>query len=108
MTSLSIDLIGPFPKSFDGKLHILSVIDVFNLFGYLFKSFLLKYGVADMFYNTVYTPQSNPIERHNQTIGTSLAILVNKDHRNLSKFLPIVQSAMNNNVSLATGYTPFF
>lgn len=149
MQSLSIDLIGPFPKGHDGNFHILSVVDVFTKYCWLFPlrhatakaiieileyniflpisvprtvimdngkqfrakifgTFLAKYGVPDVFYNTFYTPMNNVVERYNQTVGTALAIMVGKDHRQWSKHVKTIQAAINNTVSLATGFTPFF
>lgn len=36
MQSLSVDLIGPYPKGYDGSFHILSVVDVFTKYCWLF------------------------------------------------------------------------
>lgn len=149
MQMLSIDLVGPLPRSYSGCNFILSCVDVFTKFCWLFplrngtarsivknleehiflthgvprtivcdnakvfvskefKDLLKEYNMPLPFYNTLYTPQNNVVERYNQTLGTSLSILVESDHRNWAKFLPQVQSSMNNCVNFATGFTPFF
>lgn len=149
MQMLSIDLVGPLPRSYSGFTVILSCVDVFSKFTWLFplrngtarsiikileeniflvhgvprtiicdngrqfvskefKDLLNSYNIPPPFYNSSYTPQNNVVERYNQTLGTALSILVESDHRNWAKFLPQVQSAMNNTVNCATGYTPYF
>lgn len=149
MQSLSMDLIGPFPRSYAGNMFILSIVDIFTKYCWIlplkratsqtiinllekhifipygvprtvicdngkqfiakeFKDFLSKYGIVDTFYNTLYTPQNNTVERFNQTINTALAILVDKDQRTWCKNLEKIQAAMNNTVNFSTGYTPFF
>lgn len=52
-----------------------------------FKDFIKSYNIPKLFYNTLYTPQNNPIERYNKTIETCLSCYVGSDHRNWSKFL---------------------
>lgn len=149
MQSLSMDLVGPFPRSYAGNMFILSVVDIFTKFCWVFplkkataltitkllekhifipvgvprtiivdngkqfianefKDCLTKYGITDIYYNTLYTPQNNTVERYNQTINTALAILVGKDQRTWCKNTEKIQAAINNSVNMATGYTPFF
>lgn len=149
MQMLSLDLVGPLPRSYSGHTVILSCVDVFSKFTWLFplrkgtagsivknleeniflvhgvprtivcdngpqfiskefKELLKSYNIPLPFYNSLYTPQNNVVERYNQTLGTALSILVESDHRNWSKFLPQVQSAMNNTVNCATNFTPYF
>lgn len=149
MVMLSVDIIGILPKSYSGHKYILSVVDVFTKFCWIFplvkattlsicrlmeKEIFLKFGcpkilvcdngtqftskyfvdfmksynITKIFYNTLYTPQNNPVERYNKTIETCISCFVENDHRTWSKFLPHVQLALNNSVSLATDYTPNF
>lgn len=149
MLMLSIDLIGPLPKSYTKHLYILSVVDFFTKFCWIFplrkattqsivsvlekeiflkfgvpkilildngpqfvsknfKTFAKNYNIPKLFYNSLYTPQNNPIERYNKTIETCLACYVGTDHRTWSKFLPHVQAAINGTVNLVTGFTPNF
>lgn len=149
MEMLSVDLIGPLPKSYSGCIYILSVVDVFSKYCWIFpikkattliinrilereiflkfgcprilvldngpqftskvfKDFIKSYNIPKLFYNSLYTPQNNPVERYNKTVETCLACYVEDDQRNWSKFLPHVQVALNNTISLATGYTPSF
>lgn len=149
MQMLSLDLVGPLPRSYSGFTVILSCVDVFSKYTWLFplrqgtaksiiknieeniflvhgvprtiicdngrqfiskefKELLRSYNINPPFYNSLYTPQNNVVERYNQTLGTALSILVESDHRQWSKFLPQIQSAMNNTVNCTTGFTPFF
>lgn len=149
MQMLSIDLVGPLPRSYAGFMYILTVVDVFSKYTWIFplrnatsksivknieqyiflvhgvpqtcvcdngkqfiskdfKQLLAEYNVPPPFYNAYYTPQNNVVERYNQTIGTALSILTESDQRNWSRYLPQIQSALNNTVNFATGFTPFF
>lgn len=149
MVMLSVDIIGILPKSYSGHKYILSVVDVFTKFCWIFpmvkattlsicrlfeKEIFLKFGcpkilvcdngtqftskyfvdfmksynITKIFYNTLYTPQNNPVERYNKTIETCISCFVKDDQRTWSKFLAHVQLALNNSVSLATDYTPNF
>lgn len=147
--TISLDLIGPLPRSTGGFTYILSVVDVFTKFCWLFplrkatsanivkhleegiflqygtpavvildnasyfrsKSFTAlmdKYGIPRTFYGCVYAPQANTIERYNQTIETSLAILVGENQRSWDKFLPKIQNALNSHINFTTGFTPAY
>lgn len=149
MQMLSVDLVGPLPRSYSGHNYILSCVDVFSKYCWLFplrngtapsivknieeniflvhgvphslvcdngkvfvsknfKNLLAEYNVPAPFYNTLYTPQNNVVERYNQTIGTALSILVENDHRKWAKVLPRVQTALNNCVNFSTNFTPYF
>ncbi|RVE40883.1 hypothetical protein evm_014465 [Chilo suppressalis] len=149
MVMLSMDLIGILPKTYSGHKFILSVVDVFTKYCWLFplanattrsmckfleKDNFLKFGcpkivVCDngteftsrnfvdflkgfnidrIFYNTLYTPQNNPVERYNKTVETCISCFVRNDHRTWSKFLPHVQLALNSSVNLAMEFTPNF
>lgn len=149
MEMLSIDLIGPLPKSYSGCVYILSIVDVFSKYCWfhpirkattlvinrllekeiflkygcpkiivldngpqftskVFKQFIKSYNIPKLFFNSLYTPQNNPVERYNKTIETCLAMYVEDDQRTWSKILPHIQLALNNTVSLVTGYTPHF
>ena len=149
MHTLSLDLIGPLPRSLGGFTYILSVIDIFTKFCWLFplrqatsanitkhlensifllygtpaviildnasyfrsntfKTLIEKYKIPRLFYGCVYAPQANTVERYNQTIETSLAILVGNDQRKWDKFLSKIQNALNSHINLATGFTPAY
>lgn len=73
-----------------------------------FKNFCKENSIPKIFYNAYYSPQSNTIERYNQTVQTCLAILVEEDQRSWSKFLPKIQLSLNSTINIATGYTPYF
>lgn len=149
MVMLSMDLIGILPKSYSGHRYILSVVDVFTKYCWLFplvnattrsitrqleKEIFLKFGcpkiiicdngtqftsknfvdflksfnINKIFYNTLYTPQNNPVERYNKTVETCISCFVQEDHRTWSKFLSHIQLALNSSVNLATEFTPNF
>lgn len=149
MLMLSVDIIGILPKAYSGHKYILSVVDVFTKYCWIFpminattrvinklieKEIFLKFGcpkiivcdngtqftskhfveflkgynITKIFYNTLYTPQNNTVERYNKTVETCIACFVKDDHRTWSKYLPNVQLALNNSVNLATDFTPNF
>jgi transposase InsO family protein len=73
-----------------------------------FKKFISSYGIPKIFYTAFYAPQANTVERYNQSVNTSLAILVGRDHRLWANCLPHVQAALNSTVNLSTKFTPFY
>lgn len=73
-----------------------------------FESLLRKYNVPKVFRNCVYFPQNNTIERYNRTIETAIASYCESDHRNWTKNLRKVQTAINSHVSSVHGLTPHF
>jgi hypothetical protein len=73
-----------------------------------FRKFTESYGIRDLYYNARYHPQNNVSERHNANIITALAILVEDNQRTWCSKLPKIASCLNNTVSIATGFTPFF
>lgn len=74
----------------------------------IFKDFVEKYKVPKLFYNCVYSPQSNSVERYNQSIETSLAIMVGNNQRLWDKHLPLIQHALNNTTNMTTTFTPSY
>lgn len=149
MVMLSLDLIGILPRTYSGHRFILSVVDVFTKYVWMFPlvnsstksickflekdiflkfgspkilicdngsqltskdfvDFLKKYNITKIFYNSLYTPQNNVIERFNKTLETCISCFVKDDHRTWSKFLPHVQLALNSSENLATEFTPNF
>lgn len=73
-----------------------------------FTKFCENFNIPRIFYNAYYSPQSNTVERYNQTVLTCLSILVEQDQRTWSKHLPRIQLALNSSINVATGYTPHF
>jgi transposase InsO family protein len=73
-----------------------------------FKSFLSSHGIQDLRYNAYYHPQHNNSERFNQSIVTSLAMLVGKNQRDWCGLLPKITSCLNATVNMATKHTPHF
>lgn len=73
-----------------------------------FVDFMKGFNITKIFYNTLYTPQNNPVERYNKTVETCISCLVGQDQRTWSKYLPHIQLALNNSVNLATDFTPNF
>ena len=149
MHTLSLDIIGPFPKAHSGHVYILSIVDIFSKYIWLhplrtattktvtsyfeseiilkqgtpctiicdnatifksreFQNFCNKYSIPKIFYTAHYAPQSNTVERYNQTVNICLSILVEQDQRSWSSHLPKIQLFLNSTVNLATGFTPYF
>lgn len=149
MQVLSIDLVGPLPKSYSGHIYLLTIVDIFSKFVWLhplkqatsktivkfleenvflkygvphcivsdngsqfiskeFETLLKKYNVPKVFRNCVYFPQNNTIERYNRTIETAIASYCGSNHRDWTKNLVKVQTALNSHVSAVHGFTPFF
>lgn len=53
-----------------------------------------------------YCPKTNIVERHNQTLKTSLRIYCSSDQRSWDEHLPLVTHGLNTSVSETTKYTP--
>ena len=149
MHTLSMDIVGPLPRSTNGCIYILSVVDIFSKYCWLFplrkatsesiikhlenniflqfgtpaviildnasyfrsktfKTFTEKYKIPRLFFGCNYAPQSNVVERYNQTIETSLSILVGEDQRKWVNFLGKIQNAINTHINLTTGFSPAY
>lgn len=148
MQMLSLDLIGPLPVAYYGYRYILSVVDVFSKYIWLFSlkkvdaksicdiletQIFLSFGVPHTllcdnatvfksvffasflrrhrccpFFTPYYSPQSNTVERYNQSVITCLSILVGKNHRSWARLLPKVKLYLNSCINLATSYSPNF
>ena len=74
----------------------------------IFKNFISSYGIETTFYNAVYSPQCNPVERANRTIETAIASYVTNNHKVWDANVPQIQAAINSTTSLAHSYTPHF
>lgn len=55
-----------------------------------------------------YSPQSNPTERVNKTLGTMIATFINENHKKWDQFLPEFNFALNTSIQESTQYTPAF
>ena len=149
MQSLSMDLVGPLPRSTRGHNFLLTVVDIFTKYCWIcplrkptaaniikclekdifleygtpatiicdngqqfvsniFKNFISSYGIETTFYNAVYSPQCNPVERANRTIETAIASYVTNNHKVWDANVPQIQAAINSTTSLAHSYTPHF
>lgn len=73
-----------------------------------FIKFTKRFNIPKIFQNCYYSPQSNTVERYNQTVETCLSILVGNDQRTWSKHLPRIQLALNSSINISTGFTPYF
>lgn len=62
----------------------------------------------DMPYIPLYHAASNPVERKNRDLKTTLAILVQNDHDRWDDFIPSIRFAMNSTHTAATDYSPAF
>jgi transposase InsO family protein len=74
----------------------------------LFQDFCNSFGVSQLYYNTFYTPQNNPVERYHLTLVTALGILVENNHRSWAQKLPAIVHNLNTSISLVTNYTPHY
>jgi transposase InsO family protein len=73
-----------------------------------FRAFAESHGIKDLFYNAYYHPQNNVVERYNASIVTALSLSVQDDQRGWCSHLPKICSVLNNTVSAATEYSPFY
>lgn len=73
-----------------------------------FSTFLSSYQIPDPIFTPYYSPQANVVERYNQSVITTLSILVSNDERSWAKMLPKVALYLNSCTNLATSYTPNF
>lgn len=73
-----------------------------------FSNFLTSYDIHPPCFTPYYSPQANVVERYNQTVITTLSILVGNDDRSWARHLPKVALYLNSCVNLATSYTPNF
>lgn len=95
---------------------------VFNVFGYPrciltdngvqfesreFKTFLEKCKVTH--YKTpYYHPQSNPTERVNRTIISSIRAFIQREHKEWAEHLHEIQAAINSSVHEASKFSPYY
>ena len=73
-----------------------------------FERFLRSYGLPPPCFTPFYSPQANFAERFNESVITTLSILVNNDNRTWARHLPKVALYLNSCVNLATSFTPNF
>lgn len=78
-----------------------------QLSGNLFKDVCKKYEVPKLWYNAVYSPQCNFVERNNKTVGTTLRCYT-KEHTDWDKDISKIQQAINTSKHEVTGFTPSF
>ncbi|KAJ8980355.1 hypothetical protein NQ317_019242 [Molorchus minor] len=75
--------------------------------GMKFKQLVDKYQVQKIWFNAVYHPQCNFIERINRTIGTSIRSYI-VEHKEWDRNLFSIQQAINTAKHESTGYAPAF
>lgn len=71
------------------------------------KNVLKNYNVK-LFYNCGYTPQNNPTERANKTIGSAIRSYVEENHRKWDENINKIAIALRTATNAVTGYTPFY
>ena len=72
-----------------------------------FRDLAKKYQVQKIWYNAVYSPQCNFVERMNKTIGTAIRTYV-KQHTDWDVQLSNIQFALNTSKHEVTGFSPSF
>lgn len=72
------------------------------------KSLFKKYGIEKVWYNSVYHPQNNFVERTNKTLGNMLRCFSRENHRHWDVLLPQLALALRTAINEVTGYSPFF
>lgn len=77
-----------------------------NFSGHIFKNLCKKYEVR-VWYNAVYSPQCNFVERANKTIGTAIRSYI-ATHDTWDEELTKIQFALNTAKHEITGHTPSF
>lgn len=146
---LSLDLMGPFPRSKAGNTMLIVVCDwltkfvlvkavhrattkniikfveneIFLIFGVPqilmvdngpqfisseFRKFTANYSVQKVWYNAVYHPQINYVERTNRVLGSAMRSFITNDHRNWDSQIYKIAHAIRTSVHEVTGYTPSF
>ena len=146
---ISIDLMGPLPRSLKGNTSILVVSDWFTKFSLLlpmrdakvskiiefientvflifgvpqiiicdngaqfksreFKKLVATYKVQKVWYNALYHPQVNPVERVNRVIKTAIRSYISENQRKWDVEIFKVSQALRTAVHEVTGYSPSF
>uniref|UniRef100_A0A1B0C8P4 RNA-directed DNA polymerase n=1 Tax=Lutzomyia longipalpis TaxID=7200 RepID=A0A1B0C8P4_LUTLO len=72
-----------------------------------YKSFLADLGIKQWL-TPAYSPQSNPTERANRTIITSIRAYIEKKHSDWPKYLAEIGMAMRSSIHESAQYTPYF
>ncbi|XP_030757810.1 uncharacterized protein LOC115883593 [Sitophilus oryzae] len=72
-----------------------------------FRDLAKKYQVQKIWYNAVYSPQCNFVERMNKTVGTAIRTYV-KQHTDWDVQLSNIQFALNTSKHEVTGFSPSF
>lgn len=73
-----------------------------------FKDLLNKYGVSNFFYNCLYHPQNNPVERQNKIIISAVRSYIGDNQKNWDVHIPKITVALRTAVNAVTGHSPFY
>jgi len=135
---VSIDLVGPLPRSTDGHTWLLVMQDRFTKWvelclKQLYERIIYRHGCPNVVISDngrqfaaaamtnalnsfgiqakktpTYAPHCNPVERTNKTVKTMISQYVGKNHRQWDRYVPTLQFAYNTARHDITGYTPAF
>lgn len=79
-----------------------------NLNNPVLKDLCKQYGVQKIWFNAVYSPQCNFVERNNKTVSTAIRSYIKDDHRDWDLHLPKIRQAINTAKHEVTKFTPVF
>nr|CAI5849390.1 unnamed protein product [Callosobruchus analis] len=111
---VSIDLVGPLPRSTSGFQYIVTMVDVFSKFVLFFPlRSATSAKVAQIFedqlgYIANYHAQANPVERTHRVVKTILSAYVQENHRSWEKYLQKVACAIRSARHETTQLDPNF
>ncbi|XP_055588879.1 uncharacterized protein LOC129741197 [Uranotaenia lowii] len=95
---ISVDFIGPLPRSRKGNQHLLVVSDYFS-------KWVLVQPVKKIASSTMC---ANPVERVNRTINAAIRTYVKEDQRLWDTKIAELEMLLNTSVHSPTGFTPYF
>ncbi|XP_055613075.1 uncharacterized protein LOC129759617 [Uranotaenia lowii] len=95
---ISVDFIGPLPRSRKGNQHLLVVSDYFS-------KWVLVQPVKKIASSTMC---ANPVERVNRTINAAIRTYVKEDQRLWDTKIAEIEMILNTSIHSPTGLTPYF
>nr|XP_041630603.1 uncharacterized protein LOC121502050 [Drosophila kikkawai] len=72
-----------------------------------FQEMIKQYRIRHI-RTALYSPQSNAVERVNQSVLNAIRAYLEDDHRDWDIYLPEIEAALRSSVHQATGVTPYF
>ncbi|XP_063223143.1 uncharacterized protein LOC134531372 [Bacillus rossius redtenbacheri] len=103
---VALDIMGPYPRTSQGKQFIIVVTDVFTRWTEAFAVANVKAGTIIALLDREVFPRSNPTERRNQDIKTQLQIRLDENHTKWEIHLPTLLYCLRRRTNEVTGYSP--